>query len=223
MAKGKYGARAVNRLADLDESLLRDKCAEAERLSARVTELESRLNDERRERSAMVLARAHELSQELVSAARHDVAAEVAAHEQTRQRVAEWVVNWAREIGIQNPDARLYQFKPDGELGLQEFLHSLIGQRTGDHFATLLADHDAKFGTRRYRRATRKLFRESSTMREPGDKGALIALMKADAGRQLDVKDEVALESYMSPGDYIASLVQAEDAERAKGQDEQEA
>ncbi len=37
MTRGKYAARAANRLAELDNDLLRDKCAEVDELKAVIT------------------------------------------------------------------------------------------------------------------------------------------------------------------------------------------
>lgn len=69
MSKGKYAARAANRLATLDNDLLRDKTAEVEQLKARVAELETQLRGEKHDRDSTILRRANELAADQVRAA----------------------------------------------------------------------------------------------------------------------------------------------------------
>lgn len=66
MAKGKYGARATNRLASLDNTLLQDKCAEIVDLKGQIAERDQQLRDEKRDRDALIIRRSDERAAELI-------------------------------------------------------------------------------------------------------------------------------------------------------------
>jgi hypothetical protein len=75
MTRGKYAARAANRLAELDNQLVRDKITEVEQLTSRVTELEAQLQAEKRDRESITLQRAEQLAAEHVQDARQETQA----------------------------------------------------------------------------------------------------------------------------------------------------
>lgn len=62
MTKGKYAAKAKNRLANLDNRLLQEKLTEVEELNQEIQRLKAALDSERRDRGRLVIERAHELS-----------------------------------------------------------------------------------------------------------------------------------------------------------------
>lgn len=66
MAKGKYAAKAANRLAQTDNELLKEALAEAKRLKHRLKSVTDELEAERRDRNALILSRAHELSEQMI-------------------------------------------------------------------------------------------------------------------------------------------------------------
>ncbi|MFC9765243.1 hypothetical protein [Rhodococcus jostii] len=94
MTKGKYAAKAKNRLANLDNEILQEKLAEITGLHSTITGLEQALDAERRDRGRLVIERADELSRSMLEevraqaqrqrdadyVARREVAAELAAY-----------------------------------------------------------------------------------------------------------------------------------------------
>ncbi|MFC9768615.1 hypothetical protein [Rhodococcus jostii] len=66
MTKGKYAAKAKNRLANLDNEILQEKLAEITGLQSTITGLEHTLDAERRDRGRLVIERADELSRSMI-------------------------------------------------------------------------------------------------------------------------------------------------------------
>jgi hypothetical protein len=152
MTKGKYAARAANRLAALDNTLLRDKSAEVDRLTTRVAELDGQLAAERRDRDAIVLDRAQALSAEEIAAAYTEIRELKAAQQQLNHRTAEWIARYIHELLARvGPDEDIFP-SVYGNLDYEKILHHLVGQDLGKYVAIIFGDHDPKFATRAYRR-----------------------------------------------------------------------
>ncbi|MGV7669103.1 hypothetical protein PJN91_17170 [Mycobacterium kansasii] len=86
MAKGKYSARAANRLVQSDNALLQSKIEECERLKTEVSAIKSELHALQRSRSAEITRRAEDLSRACIDAERSRSANTLA---DTRARYAE--------------------------------------------------------------------------------------------------------------------------------------
>lgn len=80
MSRGKYAARAANRLVAFDNELLKEKCAQVDRLRADIFAVEQQLKEERRQRDAIVLKRANELSQQQIAGIRQAAEAHMIAY-----------------------------------------------------------------------------------------------------------------------------------------------
>lgn len=94
MTKGKYKARAANREVARDNELIVEKIAEIATLKATLVETEGRLQKERSERSALVVARADELSAEQISATRAEAEQQVAGYVKDMRTVADFLAEY---------------------------------------------------------------------------------------------------------------------------------
>lgn len=97
MTKGKYAAKAANRLAELDNELLQQKCSEVLQLRATLDQVRKELADERRDRGSMVLKRAEELAADQVSMARNQLAVVEDSRKDTLLMIANYLVKWFRQ------------------------------------------------------------------------------------------------------------------------------
>lgn len=88
MTRGKYAAKAANRLADLDNQLVQEKVGEVAQLKAQIAELQSLLDGERLSRQAMIIDRGNELSAQQIAAVRQRLDESVAHHAETLRDVA---------------------------------------------------------------------------------------------------------------------------------------
>lgn len=92
MARGRYAAKAANRIANLDNEVLQEKVAEIATLKSQLRALAAELALERKQRGALVLKRANELSEETVRAARQEVADIESARHDTLRMIADYLV-----------------------------------------------------------------------------------------------------------------------------------
>lgn len=97
MSKGKYGARAVNREAARDNEIIVEKLSKIEQLTAELAEVNAQLAQERRERGAIVVRRADELSAEQIAAVREHHEQLAAQREEDMLRVAKFFCKVYRE------------------------------------------------------------------------------------------------------------------------------
>jgi hypothetical protein len=150
MTRGKYAAQAANRLAALDNTLLRDKCAQAEALTARVAELETELQAERRNRSARITSRADELSRQAIARAEANVASVREECAQTKHTLANWIAHYLADITRLNPDVEV--FSSD----VVDIFAQLVGaEHVGEYLAIAFGETKAKFANRKHRRLSR--------------------------------------------------------------------
>lgn len=82
MAKGKYAARAANRLVQTDNELLIEKSAECDQLRAHVARLKHELDNARKALSSDTATRAEKLAADRVSSVRSDAERRIADAEQ---------------------------------------------------------------------------------------------------------------------------------------------
>jgi hypothetical protein len=155
MTRGRYAARAANRLAALDNDLLRDKAVEVEHLTARIADLEAELAAEKRDRDALILARAGELSAQQIAAAHTELHQLKTAHQEFNRETATWFAKYINGLIQENPDGHIFPM-PDGDLDYEVMLHRLVGQEIGEYVALILGDYNPRFTTREYRRMRRK-------------------------------------------------------------------
>ena len=151
MSRGKYAARAANRLVQTDNELLREKCAEVERLKQELQAANQALTNERNNRGAMAIARADELSRDAIAAVEQKMADEDAEHRQANEWVAECLTNFLQGL------AELHQDKGFYPRDLADVLTRLVGsEKAGGLACRVLETYDPKFGTRVHRRTTAK-------------------------------------------------------------------
>jgi len=97
MAKGKYAAKAANRLAELDNELLQQKCKEVTALTTELQNVRRELETERRDRSQLVLQRSDELSAKVLEQQREKAAVAAAEHKEVLRLVADYLVMMYRD------------------------------------------------------------------------------------------------------------------------------
>lgn len=138
MTKGKYAARAANREARLDNELLVEKMAEIARLKRALANTERLLADERRDRGAIITARADELSAEQIKRVQDEAAAAATEHAADNEQTALLLAQW-----LQDTDLNVMPGELDGV-----FTRLVGAARTGE----FLSAHNPRYGTRRFRR-----------------------------------------------------------------------
>jgi hypothetical protein len=208
--KGKYAARAANREAARDNEIIVQKMAEIDRLTRELADARRALADERRDREAIILTRADELSRKAIDQARQETAEETAAHRETRHWVAGWLTNYLDKLAELNPEINV--FVEDEEINLHHFLTALVGAgHVGDYtqrwLAEALGEH---ITTRRFRRVANKVMDERRGDSRIGQvtKDALVAKLKMDQGLTPAVRERVALEELaFSSSEKIAQLI----------------
>jgi hypothetical protein len=181
MTRGKHGAKAANRLAALDNQLLRDKCAEVDQLHGRVAELEAQLAAEKRERDALVLERAQALSAEELAVAHTEVRELKAAQHKLNHHAANWIATYMRDLADKFPDQEIIPDVYGGD-NYEEILHHLVGQDIGEYLAIIFGGCDARYTTRAYRRTRRNgrsMVREFVGRNELERKRTIVTGMKA--------------------------------------------
>ncbi|SLD50605.1 Uncharacterised protein [Mycobacteroides abscessus subsp. bolletii] len=107
MSRGKYGAKAANRLAELDSEIVRGLRSEIDGLKRRNAELEAVLADQAVRTGSEVIARADELAAELVKQA-HAAADQVRQScEQRLRETADWLLQYTVAIEKANPEVKV--------------------------------------------------------------------------------------------------------------------
>lgn len=190
MAKGKYAARTANREVARDNEIIIEKMAEIDHLTQELADTQRLLAEERRERGAIIIARADDLARHAIEKAQQQSIDALTAHQETRRYVAEWVTDYIDRLAKINPGIDLFIT----EVNVHEFLASLVGDgQVGDYLrqwmTTALSE---KFSARRYRRATNKVM--DDRRRENPSKPALVGQLKMDRGLTPTVGEQVALE-----------------------------
>lgn len=89
MTRGKYAAKAKNRLANLDNEILQEKLTEIVELKAEISSLNQALSAERAERGRLVLERAEELSRQQIDLVRREAREQIDAGWVARREVAQ--------------------------------------------------------------------------------------------------------------------------------------
>ncbi|OBB15082.1 hypothetical protein A5761_15195 [Mycolicibacterium setense] len=100
MVKGKYAAKAANRLVQTDNELLIEKTAECERLAAELNAVKQQLDRARRESSSLVLERASELSHEQIASARLKAEERVAQVEAKQAEDGMFCAKWLWKLFV---------------------------------------------------------------------------------------------------------------------------
>lgn len=102
MARGKYGARAANRLAQTDNELLVATAAERDELKLKVASLTQELADAKASLSGAVIDEADKMSRKLIARARAECDARVADIESERDRNGIYVADklWSYFAGM---------------------------------------------------------------------------------------------------------------------------
>lgn len=132
MARGKYSAKAANRLARLDNDLLQEKLAEIDSLKRQLAISDAARNSERAERDAIITSRADALSQRLVASARADALRVQEETETEKRALADWLVAYFNDIQKRNPDVRVIP------LDIAERIAALVGAAdTGEYVARI--------------------------------------------------------------------------------------
>ncbi|MDO3096801.1 hypothetical protein [Mycobacteroides abscessus] len=101
MAKGKYGARAANRIVQTDNDLLKEKVAECEALKAELNSVKQRLNLSETATSAEVTRRAEKAAAGLVNAMKIELSDKLEADNAERLRASRLVAGrlWDYFVG----------------------------------------------------------------------------------------------------------------------------
>jgi hypothetical protein len=221
MTRGKYAAKAANRLAQLDNELLQEKIVEVADLKDQLAAARQQLVEEHTARDRLVLHRADELSQELLDRAHAEAKSAQDELEDVRHYVAEWVSNYVATLGRANPDMKLFEIDTTtGELGVNEFLHSLVGQNIGVYMKDMMGEHDVKFTTRRYRRATKNVFKKENSDRSPErSKTAIVGMMKTKLGGELTATEAYELEEGDTPASELVMWLTQDNARARAGSD----
>lgn len=94
MTRGKYGAKAANRLAAFDNELLTEKTAEVAQLQQQLATLRAELAAERADRGALVIARADELAAQQIAAIRTQTNEQLAAHTAAAHQAADLLTTY---------------------------------------------------------------------------------------------------------------------------------
>ncbi|SLI18312.1 Uncharacterised protein [Mycobacteroides abscessus subsp. massiliense] len=148
MSRGKYGAKAANRLAQLDSEIVRGLRSEIDGVKCRNAELEAALAENAARFGGDVIKRADSLAAELIEQARADTEQARRDCDQRLREVADWLVLYFAEAYRVNPDAKVV---PDD---IDKVLARLVGSaNVGQYLAQMPA-----FGSnRRHRRASAKV------------------------------------------------------------------
>jgi hypothetical protein len=106
MTRGKYGARAANRLVRTDNELLQDRLAEIADLKRQVADRDALIRREQVERDTYIIARGNELSRQLVASATADATKAQEQCDAVKEELAEWLVGHINDLAEANPGVR---------------------------------------------------------------------------------------------------------------------
>lgn len=181
MAKGKYAARAANRLAQTDNELLRECVAERDHLKKELATLRQEITDERVHRDSDVQARATELADELVRLARAEADEAVAARDQFGVFAASWVTDHIKAMLRANPDTKCI---PND---FEDFISEMVGgDKVGEYYSEVMSPADEYWERRPIRRLTAKKLRDGRELKKQIHAGNLagVAMSRRTSKKQ---------------------------------------
>ncbi|QZT61293.1 hypothetical protein [Mycolicibacterium austroafricanum] len=159
MAKGKYSAKAANRLAQTDNELLIAERAKVTQLQKQLRELESALEKERRDRAAVIEERAHELSSVTVERIRQESAEAEEKRVAFNNYVAQWLVDYFKRMEEEHPDIGVVP------LSSIDLIAELVGnEQVGEYTSDLLKQSNPTWSNRHHRRLTGKKIRRNQAI-----------------------------------------------------------
>lgn len=159
MAKGKYGARAANRLAQLDEELIADERNKIKELEREVAELTKTLKGERRQRSVLADKRSQELAASIVDSVRAEAARTEADRVAFNHYVAKWLVDYFVQMEEEHPGIGVV---PMASIDL---ITKLVGNdEVGQYISELLSHTSPEWANRHHRRFTGKQLRRNQAV-----------------------------------------------------------
>jgi len=184
VAKGKYAAKAANRLAQTDNELLRQCLAERDELKNELAAAREEINIEHTKRSAEVQKRAMELADEQVRLAQEDADEARASRDQLGEFAVSWVTDHIKAMLRANPDAKCI---PND---FEEFISEMVGgSKVGKYYSEVMAPADKYWERRTVRRLTARKMRDGREVRRQARKTNLMGVnmsrrvSKKDAGR----------------------------------------
>lgn len=156
MTKGKYAARAANRMTNLDNDLLQQERAKNAELEREIADLKQQLQVALAPVQADIQQRADALAAEKVAVAHEQVRQVTTETTAAKERIAEWLVQFLHHLCEKYPDTKVIP----GDF--TEVITVLVGnERAGEYTDRILQPAANWISNRRTRRLTGEKLREN--------------------------------------------------------------